>query len=312
MEIRKRITLNLSKSDPTLGTYEREYIFFTVRYNHYRDVSDSIEHAVRDREDRAECECVLALPDSYRDDGEETPLILSFHGAGSRVSEQENLIGGVSYVRDAIDAGYAALDVCGSEEHGLTMGCPEHLFAAYKAYRYAVKHYNLSKTVLLAGASMGGHTAMNFANTFPSIVTAVGLIYPRLNMDGVTVDGHYCIGTWDKTAHKEGKPSTRDRIVEIYHFPNAEWYEPTTVGFNPYRTRSFVDADGKRVVIPPCPIKIWQGNADVTVDPVMVTEFVESVRRSGSYIEYHLLDGVGHKISPVMRQEMVLWFDRFI
>ena len=75
---------------------------------------------------------------------------------------------------------------------------------------------------------------------------------------------------------------------------------------------TYVGADGKRAIIPPCPIKVWQGTADKTVDPVMVTEFVESVRRSGSYIEFHLMDGVGHKINDVMRTEIAMWFNRFI
>ena len=310
--IRKTMIPHSSKGTPIAGAREREYIYFKVRFNRFRDVGTSTTHEVRDREEWAECDCVLCLPDSYTEDGEETPLILSFHGAGSRVSEAENLIGGVHYVTQCVDAGYAALDVCGAEPHGLTMGCPEHLFAAYKAYRFAVKHFNLSERVLVAGASMGGHTAMNFANNFPSIVTAVGMFYPRLNMDGVTVGDHYCIGTWDKTAHAEGKPSTHDRIVDIYRFPEDAWYEPNTIGFNPYRTRSFIGADGARVVIPPCPIKIWQGTADTTVDPVMVQEYVDSVRRAGVYIELHVLDGVAHKISPVMREELVMWFNRFI
>ena len=44
----------------------------------------------------------------------------------------------------------------------------------------------------------------------------------------------------------------------------------------------------------------------------MVKEFVESVRRSGSYIECHIMDGVTHKINDVMRVELAMWFDRFI
>ena len=312
MEVRKTIRPVSHKLKPMGDDSVREYIFFSVEYNHFRDVSDVVDNEVRDRYEPDECECVLALPDSYTDDGEETPLIISFHGAGSRVCEQENLIGGVPYVSSCIKAGYAALDVCGSEPHGLTMGCPEHMFAAYKAYRYAIRHFNLSERVLVAGASMGGHSAMNFAHTFPSIVTAVGMFYPRLNMEGVTVDGHYCIGTWDKTKHAEGKPSTHDRIVDIYRFPTPDWCERNTIGFNPHRTRSFLNQEGERVVIPPCPIKIWQGTADTTVDPVITEEFVNSVRRSGSYIEFHKLEGIGHKITPVMKEEILMWFNRFI
>ena len=154
---------------------------------------------------------------------------------------------------------------------------------------------------------------MNFAHTFPGIVAALGLIYPRLNMDGVTVDGHYCIGTWDKTKKNEKTGySTRDRIVQYYRFPEDTWHGENTVGFNPYLTRSYIGADGKRAVIPPCPIKIWQGLDDMTVDPVMTREFVESVRRSGCYIELHMMEGVTHKINDVMRVELAMWFNRFI
>jgi len=312
MEIKKTIVPMSVKGIPLKREREREYIFFKVRFNAYRDVSTSRANEVRDREEFSECECVLALPNTYTSDGEETPLILSFHGAGGRVSEKENIVGGIHYISQCLDHGYAILDVCGSVPSGLSMGCPEHLFAIYKAYRYAVKHYHLTDHVLVAGASMGGHVALNFANTFPSVVTAVGIFYPRLNIDGVTVNGHYCIGTWDKTTKKSDGTSTHDHIIDIYRFPTSEWYEPNTVGFNPYRTRSFLNPDGERVVIPPCPIKIWQGTADTTVDPAMVEEYVNSVRRSGSYIELHLLDGVAHTITPVMRTELLMWFNRFV
>ena len=298
---------------PAPDEKERDFIFFNVTYNHFRDVSNSTEHAVTDREEWAQCECALCLPENYTDDGPETPLILSCHGAGNRVSESENIVGGVLNVINCVDAGYAVMDVCGSEPHGTTMGCPEHIFALYKAYQYVRRHYNVSDRVLVVGASMGGHTAMNFANTFPSICLAIGVFYPRLNMDGVQIGDHYCIGTWDKKkAKKDGSPSTHDRLKEIYRFPTDEWCEENTIGFNPYKTRAFINQDGERVVIPPCPIKIWQGTIDPTVDPVMVTEFVNSVRRSGSYIEYHLMDGIDHHTNGVMLEELRLWFDRFI
>ena len=307
MEIKK--VLRMGGPD---GGKLRECIFFTVKYNHFRDVDTSTTTAVRDREDMAECECVLCLPENYSADGEETPLILSFHGAGSYVSSADDSVGGVAYVQQCIDAGYAALDVCGSEPHGTTLGCPEHIFAAYKAYRYAVKHYNLSEKVLVAGASMGGHTAMNFVNMFPSLVLAVGMFYPRLHIDGVTVGDHYCIGTWDKRTPGAKLPSTHDLILDIYHFRKDEWSDETTIGFNPHRTRSFVNADGERVTFVPCPVKIWQGTTDKTVDPVFIEEYVRSVRRSGSYIELHMMEGIAHAYTTEMCTELLYWFNRFI
>lgn len=304
MEIRKELQVEDGK--------RREYIFFKVRYNGFRDVSTTVTPDVRDREEMAECECVLCLPDSYTAGGEETPLILSFHGAGRTVCAQDEKVGGLAYVQPLIDAGYAALDISGSLATGLSYGCPEHIFAAYKAYRYAVKHYNLSEKVLVAGASMGGQTGMNFTNTFPSLVLAVGMFYPRLHMDGVMVGDHYCIGTWDKTTSKTGALPVHDSIINVFRFPDNQWHEENTLGFNPHRTRSFINADGQRVIIPPCPIKIWQGTADVVVDPVYVEEYVRAVRRSGSYIEFHLMEGIPHAFTPEMCTELLYWFNRFI
>ena len=306
-----KTTVAYNSRGEAIKNSEREYIFFTVPFNSYRDVSDSTVNEVRDREEIEETWCVLTLPKNYTADGEATPLILACHGAGGRVDPEECRIGGLNLAFDCVDRGFAALDVCGSKPHGLTLGCPEHIFALYKAYRYAVKNYNLTEKVLVAGESMGGTTTVNFINTFPSIVLSAGLIYPRLNTDPVKVGDHVCIGTWDKTAKGAGGKSTRDRIIEAYRFPNDEWCERNVIGFNPYRSRSFINSDGERVVIPPCPIKIWQGDADTVVDPIMILEFAESIRRGGCYVEVHMLEGVGHALNSVMCRELALWFDRF-
>ena len=128
----------------------------------------------------------------------------------------------------------------------------------------------------------------------------------------MNVGDHYSIGTWDKVNVIRNGKNSQERICELYRFPSGEWCEQNTLGFNPHKTRSFINSDGERVIMPPCPIKIWQGTADTTVDPVFVEEYVRAVRRSGSYIELHLLDGVGHHLTPVMREEIGMWFDRFI
>ncbi len=312
MEIRKRIVPKNSKGLP-IPYAEGEYIFFDVEYNSFRDVSTASTADVRDRYESASCECVLCLPESYTDGGEKTQLVLFCHGAGGRVSAEDERVGGLAEVIGLLSHGFALLDVNGSIPSGLSMGSPEHIQALYKAYRYAIKHYNLTERVLVGGASMGGITSMNFLNTYPSLVLAAGLYYPRLNIDGVTVGEHYCIGTWDKVAKRPEGMSTRDLIKQNYHLEGDEWCEDNnTVGFNPYRTRSFINREGERVVIPPCPIKIWQGNADAVVDPVMTEEFVRSVRRGGCYIELHTLEGVEHVTTPTMREELALWFERFV
>jgi pimeloyl-ACP methyl ester carboxylesterase len=184
--------------------------------------------------------------------------------------------------------------------------------AAFRAYKYVTKKFNLSRQVLIAGGSMGGQSAFNFIGMFPNIVTAAGIFFPRLNLDTVDVNGHACLGSWDKT---EKQPATgnspRDRIRITHRFPTEEWCEGNTIGFNPHKIRSFVNVDGEKVVIPPCPIKIWHGTADQTIDYMISVGYTEAVRRAGCYIELHLLDGIGHTTTPVMREELTMWFDRF-
>jgi len=310
-EVRKIIPSILS-CDPPGDENKWECIFFKVPFNSFRDVSRSTANEVIDREEMQECEGVLALPANYSKDGEPVPLVISCHGAGSTVCAEDGRTGGVAYSCECLKNGFAVMDVSGSQPHGLTMGCSEHVFALYKAYRYVVTHFNVSRQVLVSGGSMGGHTALNFANTFPSIVLALGLFYPRINIDGDTIDGHYCIGTWDKTKKGASGLSTHDHVVKNFRFPEDAWCEENTIGFNPYRARCYVNQDGKRVVIPPCPVKLWQGDADTTVDPVMTREFAASIRRAGCYVEYHELEGVGHKLNNVMYRELLYWFNRFV
>jgi pimeloyl-ACP methyl ester carboxylesterase len=104
----------------------------------------------------------------------------------------------------------------------------------------------------------------------------------------------------------------RKIITQYFRFPSEEFSETNTAGFEPYRTRSFVNAEGERAVIPPCPVKIWQGADDKTVDPVLSREYYDSIRRAGCYAELHVLDGVAHKVVDTMKKELAIWFNRFI
>ena len=69
---------------------------------------------------------------------------------------------------------------------------------------------------------------------------------------------------------------------------------------------------GEKVVIPPCPIKIWHGTADTVVDHVVSVEYIKAVRRGGCYGQLRLIEGIGHQIVPAMQTELRMWFDRFI
>lgn len=292
---------------------ERRLVYFKVRYNKYRDLCTSTDTDVTDREEWAEASAVLCLPESYGKTGEKTQLIIACHGAGSTVNEEKNYVGGIAGVLDCIDNGYAALDIDGVEPHGCTMGCPEHIFAMYKAYKYAIKNFDLTEKVLLYGGSMGGQTSINFACTYPSICLALGEYFPRMNIESFTnAEGHFCLGTWEKTKVNVEGTSTKDRIIKYFHMENGEFNRERIVGFEPYTNRSFTNEKGEKVVIPPCPIKIWHGTADTVVDHIVSVEYIKAVRRGGCFGELRLIDGIGHYITDTMKKELRMWFDRFI
>ena len=81
----------------------RRHVFFKIKFNHYRDVSRSTLHEVTDKEEMHECEAVLCLPEGYSDTGDETPLVICCHGAGSVVREEDQKVGGVKYIDNCID-----------------------------------------------------------------------------------------------------------------------------------------------------------------------------------------------------------------
>ena len=307
-----RVVPKRPNGEPFADQKERTLIYFRVRYNRHRDLCTDRSQEVCDREEWAECQAVLCLPDSYRETGEKTQLILACHGAGNTVDPARHLAGGLDAALSCMDRGYAVMDIDGSEPDGLTMGCQEHVFAMYRAYRYAIRHYNLTEKVLLQGSSMGGLTAVNFACTFPSLSLALGLYYPRLNFQSfVHDDGHFCLGTWDKTTPGKDGRSTRDRIAESFYMEDGVWNGERVIGFEPYFNHSFRSEKGEKVVIPPCPVKLWQGTEDTVVDPVISREYVKAARRGGAFAEIRFIEGLGHQTIPCMQEELRMWFDRF-
>ena len=108
-EVRKIIP-NILPCDPPGENNQWECIFFKVPFNGFREVSGSNANEVTDREEKTECEGVIALPDNYSEDGEPVPLVISCHGAGSTVSAQDGRTGGVAYSCECLKNGFAVMD----------------------------------------------------------------------------------------------------------------------------------------------------------------------------------------------------------
>lgn len=280
---------------------------FNTVYDNVTGISDD---KVQDGYGEGVTEGVLRLPDCYSEDGDPVPLILCAHGSGGRVSREENKAGGIGYAAAAISAGYAAFDIHGTRPDGRSYGNRRYTEAVWRAYRYILKNYNVEPGLFVCGASMGGLSAMNYLNIYPGTVRAVGLFYPRLNLKEVTVNGVRYRGSWDVPKKKEGF-LLKDIISEEYGFTETGVWEPEkTVGLDPWYNRTVV-IDGKRHTFLPCPIKIWHGAHDVTVDYALSTEYIAGVRRAGGYAELRTLECRKHAHGDVMHEELRLWFDRF-
>ena len=289
------------------------YEWFSVTYNKRFDFcfSDSPEETL-DGYEEGVSEACLSLPDSYSENGAPVPLVFSAHGSGGRVCREEDVHGGIKYLGDANLEKYAVFDIHGTRPDGRSHGNRRYVFAVYRAYNYVISHYNVDPRLFVSGGSMGGVCALNFVNTFPSAVRAVGLFYPRTNLHEEFIGGMREHGSFDSQRNPKKGFYLREVIADQFGFSqNLAWEPEKTAGFDPFNTRT-VTIDGKRYTFFPCPIKVWHGDSDVSVDFRTAREYIAGIRRAGSMAELRVMRGRGHSINPVMQEELGLWFDRFI
>ncbi|MCQ2428132.1 MAG: alpha/beta hydrolase [Clostridia bacterium] len=289
-----------------------ETIWFTVKYNkHYDDVDNISAVNVQDAYDEGESEVVLRLPDCYSETGDAVPLIFTAHGSGGRVCRAEDKTGGLGYVTDCIDGGYAAFDIHGTRPDGRSYGNRRYCEAVFKAYTYILKHYNVEPGLFVAGASMGGVCTLNYVNLYPNTVRCLGLFYPRTNIREVEFAGIRVGGSFNELKKFDSGENLPEIISEQFGFRTpGVWDEERARGLNPWDNRT-VKIDGLRYTFLPCPIKIWHGNHDQSVQYVANTEYIAGVRRAGCYAELRTLECTKHKHNDVMHAELKLWFDRF-
>ncbi|MBO7377141.1 MAG: alpha/beta hydrolase [Clostridia bacterium] len=287
-------------------------IWFKVKYNSFAGGSLSDEpETVTDRYEEGISEAVLSLPDSYSEEGCAVPLIFCAHGSGGRVCEAEDARGGLKYLGEGILSRYAAFDIHGTRPDGRSYGNRRYCEAVNRAYETIVSEYNVERRLFVSGASMGGICALNFVNLFPNIVKAIGLFYPRTNLHGEFLGSKLEHGSFDAIRDAKKDFWLREVIADQYGFSQTVFFEKEkTAGLDPWNNRTVV-IDGKRYSELPCPIKIWHGDADVSVEYRFSAEYIAALRRRGCYAELRRLRGRGHKINSVMQEELGLWFDRF-
>lgn len=141
-------------------------------------------------------DALIRLPESYSRIGTATPLVLYNHGAGGSVTNNSATGSDSSFVQLMLKRGYAVLFVNGVPEKlrndkylsasyngsACHMGGRIFLRSVKKAYDYVVTKYNLSKNVLVAGASLGGLASLNLLLNKTIPISCVALDAPVIDL----------------------------------------------------------------------------------------------------------------------------------
>lgn len=129
---------------------------------------------------------LLALPESYTNEGKPTRLIIYCHGAGTNYSKDiARFPNDVLLPEYFLSEGYAILDMDGecypNYEYQHTY-IPESLQCYLAAYKWVVKNYNICKDgIFLAGRSMGGGMCFSILNCGQIPVIAACPVVPVAN-----------------------------------------------------------------------------------------------------------------------------------
>ena len=238
---------------------------------------------------------MLALPETYRETGTPTRLVINCHGAGGTVSAAGSQVEEQVITKYLLANGYAVMDVNGLPEEyaaqvGIDLrnnvGSPVAVQSYIKAYHYCIGTFNLYRDVFVHGASMGGISSTN--------VVLSGCV-PVIAQTG------YCpvLDTWNQIflhPWSDGLPKTA--LGRFYGFDRDAkgdyiYDEERLAGFNPMAR--CVSVGGREYLRYPVPVKFWQCEDDPTVSVETTKRFVRAIRNSGGIAYLRTFPHGGHE-----------------
>ena len=252
-------------------------------------VTDQLQSAQHLYEDHG----FLILPDSYREQGAPTRLVINCHGAGGTVTTDDSQVEHQALTQYLVANGYAVMDVNGlpfryAEEKGIdirnNIGSPIAVCAYVKSYHYCMEHFNLKPDVFVHGGSMGGISSTNLVLSGCIPVIAHTAFCPVL-------DTYHQIflrpwsGGLPKTAL--GKIYSLDRDEE----GNDIYDEKKILGYNP--------AKNQKAVCYPVPVKFWHCVDDPVVPYEVTRRFVDAIRDAGGVAHLRSFPYGGHEPQQV-------------
>ena len=233
---------------------------------------------------------ILLLPDSYRETGRQTRLVISCHGAGGSVSTDDSQVVIQALTKYLLANGFAVMDMAGipegyCEKYGINrfnnIGSPIAVDSYVAGDEKCVTEYNLKKEVLVHGASMGGISSTNLVLSGRIPVLAQTGFCPVLD----TYHEIY-LHPWS-----DGLPKIA--LEKIYSLDGYD--EQKIAPYNP--------AANPKIKRYPVPVAFWHCADDPLVSVDVTERFVNEICESGGRAVLHKLPAGGH--SPQLYGEYV-------
>lgn len=231
----------------------------------------------------------LMLPESYRETGEATRLVINCHGAGGTVTTDDSQVEHQALTQYLVANGYAVMDVNGlparlAEEAEIdirnNIGSPIATQCYVNAYRYCMDHFNLKPEVFVHGGSMGGISSTNLVLSGAIPVIAHSAFCPVLDSYE-----EIFLHPWS-----DGLPKIAlGKLYGLDTDANGNYiYDAAKIGpGNP--------ASNPKAAHYPVPVKFWQCEDDEVVSFLVTRRFVEMVARNGGNASLRAFPHGGHE-----------------
>ena len=249
---------------------------FKVKINCHIPCEHLAEDTLQDREELYEDNGFIILPDEYTDDGRQTRLVISCHGAGGTVTTDDSQIEHQILTQYLLANGYAVMDVNGLPEkyaadRGIDLrnniGSPIAIRSYIKAYHYCMENFNLKREVFVHGGSMGGISSTNLVLSGCIPIIAHSSLCPVLD-------------TFEQIfLHPWSGGLPKIALGKIYGFETDEdgeyvYDESKLCGFNPMNNAKAVDY--------PVPVKFWHCVDDDTVSYSTTEKFIDRIKKTAA------------------------------
>ena len=298
---------------------------------------------------------MLMLPTTYTQTGAPTRLVIGCHGGGGTVDAFTSQTETYDIYKYLVSQGYAVMDVGGLPhtfaqnnrmDRNRVMGSYIAASSYDIAYRHVISKYNIAQDgVFINGGSNGGLTSFSIAKHTNIPIIAMSGMSPLISM----ADNAWLLPSVGGTYSWATAYGNRLNIIKLYGMSDPEvWtggvldvtasqsnlsaaiYEPDKVyGFDPYTDGVYLNASSQACIQFNIPYKAWSPVDDPVVYHPIVSEFINRLKRGGSFAVLRTMSSGGHapesagatigtftylnttinlKIAPV---ELLAWYRKF-